>query len=372
MRSLSVDGRRAKRRRAGAELVVTPRHGIAAGEDFTVVVRYRGRPRAMTNADGTREGWVRTDDGAFVAGEPRGSETWFPSNDHPTDKASFSFRVNAPRRTATIANGRLRKRIKRRGRTTWVWREAEPMAPYLATVTSGHFHLERSRFGEIRVLTALDPTHRRAAKPTLRRLPEILDLFESLFGPYPFSDAGAIVDDARSLGYSLETQTRPIFHRAPSEVLLAHELAHQWFGDSVSLERWPDIWLNEGFATWAAWRWSEERGGPSTAARLAELYETPASDKKFWTPPPGAPPGPRKLFDGTIYVRGGMALEVLRQAVGEADFEAILREWARRNAYANASTADFIALSEEISGDTSLSADVFEPWLFESGKPPPP
>jgi aminopeptidase N len=368
--SVRVDGARASHRRDGGELVVTPRRGIEAGSQFTVLVRYRGKPRYLTDPDGSLEGWVRTNDGAFVAGEPRGSETWFPCNDYPTDKASFGFRVTVPRGKKALANGRLKRKITRRRRTTFVWREEEPMAAYLATVTTGRFRIRRSTANGIPSLVAVDPRERRASRAPLAQIPRILSLFESLFGPYPFSQTGAVVDQASAVGYALETQTRPIFDRAPGEAIVAHELAHQWFGDSVSLRRWPDIWLNEGFATWAEWRWHQEIGDPSPAQRLADLYETPASDDGFWNPPPGAPGSPRQLFDGTIYVRGAMALEVLRQEVGNQTFLEILREWADRYAYSNATTADFIALAEEVSGQ-SLD-QLFDDWVFEHGKPPPP
>ena len=366
VRKVKVGGRRARFRQRKSELKIRPRASIAAGERFSVVVRYRGKPRAITDPEGAREGWIRTDDGAYVAGEPTGSETWFPSNDHPTDKAAFAFRVNVPRGMKAIANGRLERRAKRRRRTTFVWREEDPMAPYLATVTTGRFGLTRSTVAGTRSVVAVDPRERSAG---VRRTPEILSLFESLFGPYPFDDLGAVVDH-RGAGYALETQTRPLYDGSPADGLVAHELAHQWFGNSVSLERWDQIWLNEGFATWAQWRWSQQDGGPTTAERFDDLYATPGSDNEFWNPPPDALPAPRQLFDGTVYVRGGMTLEVLRQEVGDATFLEIMREWAARYAYANATTADFIALAEEISGQAL--DQLFDDWLFEQGKPPPP
>jgi aminopeptidase N len=366
VRAVRVDGERARFRHPRSELIVTPRQGIAQGEEFEIRVRYRGRPHKLEGPDGA-EGWVRTKDGAFVAGQPLGSETWFPCNNSPLDKATFAFRVTVPKRLKAIANGRLERQIKRPRRTTYVWRAHDAMAAYLATVTTGRFRVSRSAISERPNLVAVDPKERRAG---VRRTGDILELFEALFGPYPFDDVGAIVDHAPAVGYALETQTRPIYNDTPGHVLVAHELAHQWFGNSVSLERWPDIWLNEGFATWAEWRWKQSAGGPTTATRLDRLYATPAGNDAFWNPPPGDPGRPGRLFDGTIYDRGAMTLEVLRQAVGNDTFEAILREWTDRFAYGHATTGDFIALSEELSGQ-SLDA-LFDAWLFEPGKPPPP
>jgi aminopeptidase N len=331
-----------------------------------VSVRYRGRPHALTGPDGT-EGWVRTNDGAFVAGEPLGSKTWFPCNNTPTDKARFAFRVSVPGKLKAIANGRLERRVKRRRRTTYLWRENHPMAPYLATVSTGRFRLGSSVIAGLPNVVAVDPKEHRAG---VRRTPQILELFESLFGPYPFDDVGAIVDHAPAVGYALETQTRPIYNDSPRHVLVAHELAHQWFGNSVSLERWPDIWLNEGFATWAEWRWRQAIGGPTTAQTFEQRHDMPAGDEGFWNPPPGDPGRPSNLFDGTIYQRGAMTLEVLRQQIGNDTFLDVLREWTERYAYGNASTDDFIALSEELSGQQL--DDLFLTWLFGPGKPPHP
>jgi aminopeptidase N len=208
------------------------------------------------------------------------------------------------------------------------------------------------------------------SRPTLRSTDAILRLFKSLFGPYPFGQVGAIVDRAARIGYALETQTRPVYDSPPSRALVAHELAHQWFGNSVSVATWPDIWLNEGFATWAEWRWDQEDGGPSTARRFDQFYATPAGERSFWHPAPAALPGPHKLFHDTVYVRGAMTLELLRQRVGTETFLAILREWLATHADGNASTSDFITLAESRAGDPALSETLFGPWLFEPGKPP--
>jgi len=372
VRSIKVDGARAFGRREGQELIVTPKAEIGAGARFGVAIRYGGEVGAVTDPDGSRAGWFNTDDGSLVAAEPVGSSSWYPANDHPTDKARFAFEVQVPRGLEAIANGRFTDRTREGRWATFEWRQQEPMAPYLATVATGQFRIERSKVRGIPSLVALDPRVAARSRKPLRRTGRIVALFESLFGPYPFGQIGAIVDDADFLGYALETQTRPVYDRPPSSGLIAHELAHQWFGNSVSLERWDEIWLNEGFATWAEWRWIEESGGPSTARRFRELYETPASREDFWNPPPASLPGPAKLFSTSVYVRGAMTLEVLRQQVGNSDFLEIMRRWAQENRNSNATIADFIALSESVSADGGLSESVFGPWLYETGKPASP
>jgi aminopeptidase N len=367
IRKVTVDELAAEHERAGQELIVTPDAPIAAGAGFRVEVRYRGEVGTITDADGSRSGWFNTKDGSVVVAEPRAAPTWYPANDYPTDKASFKFELTVPRRLEAIANGRLVRHERRGRRSTWVWKQPEPMATYLATVATGQFRLRRSKVSGIRSITAVDPHLWKSSKDALRKSGRILALLEELFGPYPFGQVGAIVDDAKFIGYALETQTRPVYDRPPDDVLIAHELAHQWIGNSVSLSTWPEIWLNEGFATWAEWRWAEEAGGQTTAQTFEQLRRTPADEPGFWNPPPAALPGPEKLFSEPVYVRGAMALEALRQQVGDQPFRAILREWATANAYGNVTVAEFIALSESISGQ-QLDG-LFEAWLLQPGKP---
>jgi aminopeptidase N len=368
--SLTVQGQPAAFRRRGQELIVTPPAPIGAGSEFEVVVAYAGKVGPVRDPDGSLEGWFPTGDGAFVAGEPRGSPTWFPCNDIPTDKATFLIRITVPEGRKAFANGVLVERIREQDKTTFVWRQEEPMATYLATATNGRFRLVTSTAGGIPSYVAVDPREARASRRALRKLPEVLDVLATQFGRYPFSSTGAIVDKARFVGYALETQTMPVYDRPPDTVLIAHELAHQWFGDSVTPERWQDIWLNEGFATWAEWLWIAHEGGPSVHRTFKLLYRTRASDRAFWRPPPGDPGGSKHLFDGTIYVRGGMTLEALRQRVGDAVFGSILQRWAAEHQYGNASTAEFIALAESESGQDL--DDFFQQWLFEPGKPATP
>jgi aminopeptidase N len=369
VRSVQVDGQSARYRRSGQELIVTPAELLRSGETFMVRVHYRGRPGPITDPDGSREGWVPTPDGAFVVGEPQGSPTWFPANDHPTDKATYRFEITVPKGIKAIANGALEDRIRRRRQTTFVWDTGEEqMASYLATATIGRFRLTASSFTlasrEIDSWVAVDP--RAGGRGALGRGRDILAYFEDSFGPYPFGSTGGIVDPAQ-VGYALETQNRPIYPAPPGEILVAHELAHQWFGDAITLEAWPEIWLNEGFATWAEWWWAEGEGGSSVADRVAGLCDRPASDASFWNPPPADVPSPRMLFDLTIYNRGGMTLEALRQRIGDAEFFTLLSTWANQDPLENVGTDEFVAAAEATSGE-ELS-EFFDDWLRQAGKP---
>jgi aminopeptidase N len=363
---LLVNGASATHTRAGEhELVITPSAGLRSGRAFTVTIDYAGTPQVVTDPDQSIEGWVPTDDGAFVVGEPQGSSAWYPVNDNPRDKATYDFSVSVPEGLTVMANGVLVSRASSGGRTTWVWRETDPMAPYLSTATLGRFDLTISNVGNIPSYVAVDPTL--AKGQVLTKLPAITEFYISIYGAYPFNAVGAIVDDAKEVGYALETQTKPVFDSPPDEATLAHELSHMWYGDSVTLRQWPDIWLHEGFATWSEWIWSEHRGERSAHDIFQELYATPASDTEFWTPPPGDPGSAPHLFDGTIYDRGGMTLQALREKLGDRVFFRIMRDWARQHRYGNATTRQFIALAERDSGRNLRH--FFDVWLFQPRKP---
>ena len=364
--TLTVNGVAASYTRDGQELVITPATGIRNGTTFRVAVDYTGVPEVITDPDQSIEGWVPTDDGAYVVGEPQGSPGWYPCNDNPRDKATFDFAVTVPAGLTAMANGILVSSATNGGSTTWVWKETDPMATYLATSTLGKFDLTVSTMANgLPVYIAVDP--QLAKGQVLSKLTESVEFYTSLYGPYPFNSVGAIVDSAKHVGYALETQTKPNFPSMPDEATLVHEIAHMWFGDSVTLTQWPDMWLHEGFATWSEWIWSEHQGNKSAAQWFKQLYNTPAKDIRFWTPPPGDPGVPELLFNGTIYYRGGMTLQALREKVGEFNFSRILRDWATQNRYGNVTTPQFIALAEQISG-LDL-ANFFDVWLYQEAKP---
>jgi aminopeptidase N len=361
-----VNGVAATTSQQGQELVITPAAGLPAGRTFTVTVTYGGTPQVVTDPDQSIEGWVPTDDGAVAVGEPQGSPGWFPCNDNPRDKATYDITVNVPAGLTAMSNGVLLSNRTAGGKTTWSWREAEPMTTYLTTVEIGRFDLTISSVDGTPSYVAVDP--QLAKGQVLAKLPDVVRFYSSIYGPYPFSAVGAIVDSAKNLGYSLETQTKPLFPYVPNEATLAHELSHQWFGDSVTLSTWPDIWLHEGFATWSEWIWSEHEGNKSAAQWFKELYAKSPKDDAFWTPPPGDPGDASFLFDGTIYYRGGMTLEALREKIGnDATFFRIMRDYAQENRFGNATTATFQHIAERDSG-LNLGT-FFQAWLYTPGKP---
>jgi aminopeptidase N len=387
VRSVRVDGMPAAWTRSGQELIITPQHPLKHGHRFGVAVEYDGVPHefVIVFPDGfeLRTGFMATPDGATVAGEPEVAAGWFPVNDHPLDKAAYSFDVTVPREYEVVANGFLTQVSTRGGQTTYEWDAREPMASYLATIDIGRWdvHQWRTESG-IPVYDAVDSALtgelRQAIDSSLARQGEVLDVLEEAFGRYPFSTVGAIVDNQDDLFFALENQTRPVYSKyfwldadgnpdpVAGDFVVAHELAHQWFGDDVAVEHWQHIWLNEGFATYAEWLWAEHEGFATIQESFQEAYDSIPADDPFWDLVIGDP-GVPALFDFPVYLRGAMTLQALRNEVGDDAFWRIIQKWAKSQAGGNGSTAEFIALAERISHQ-QLDA-LFDAWLFTPGKP---
>jgi aminopeptidase N len=361
--SVTVDGAPARVDHAERELEITPGATLAEGTTFTTVVTYSGRPQPT--GDGTDlfdVGWQTDGREAFVVGEPGGAATFFPVNDHPTDKATYTFEVTAPGDQVVAANGLLVSyEAVGDGTTRWTYEAHDPLASYLVQIAIGDYELVDDGIFEGTAIR--HAFHRSIAGPARRateRTVEMIDLLDDVFGPYPFEAYGVLAIDV-SLGFALETQTLTIIGRdlarsgRGADEILLHELAHQWVGNAVSAATWKDIWLNEGFATYSQWLWSERTGG-ATAASRARAAVGPGLET-----PPGDP-GADELFQITVYDRGGMTLQALRERIGDDEFFAVLRTWIEEHRDGSASTPDFIALAERISGE-QLDA-LFDEWLY--------
>ncbi len=578
--AVAVDGVGARWSRTTHELRVTPHRALVKGRAFTVVVRYHGVPRLLDEPALGRSGVFPTADGAIVIGQPHVAATWFPVNDHPSDKASYAVDVTVPRGLEAVSNGALVGRRTHGSRTTWSWRQTAPMASYLATATVGQFRLKAYRAKGLSYLDAIDPVLFRKPRPrsgtryalsggdddgykrltrtiavpasggrlgfevtrntepdwdyfaveartpgaddwttlpdteghsstdtgnscfswqaihpqlahyqsvgdqgctatgttgawnaatgasdgyehwsvdlsawagkevevslsvisdevvsfpgvwvddivgpagrgstsfeadghpldgwvlapspagsptgvptwtvasgdprpsvgdnaaaALAREPEVISFLTRVLGPYPFRQVGGIVDDDPNLGFALENQTRPIYSKdffpiadPSNDSVVTHELAHQWTGDDLALERWRDIWLNEGFATYMEWLWSEDQGRGSADDIFASFASIPADDP-FWQLTIGDP-GPDRLFAGAVYGRGAMTLHALRGRIGDAAFFRLLKRWTALHSGGNVTTGQFRRLAESISGQ-HLGA-FFRTWLYTPGKP---
>jgi aminopeptidase N len=371
--SATVDGKKAAANQAGDELTLRPHRDIDKGKTFRTVVRYSGEPQKIVNEggdeeDGDVEGWLKTADGTLAVGEPTGSMAWFPSNNHPSDKAAYDITVTVPERLKAISNGKLMSERTTGGRTTFAWKSKEPMASYLATLAIGAYDVKRPLTPSgLSVLTAVDPAVADESADLLARIPEIMKWATENFGLYPFSSIGAIVVPTNEIKYALETQTRPVFPAEQFDVeTLVHEIAHQWYGNSVTPASWKDMWLNEGLATYAEWIWAEDF--EETPAQ--ESFEEAFADEDNWAFPPADPPSAAEVSDPPVYWRGAMVIHKIRQAVGKDMFYKILRGWATAHRHGNASTADFTAYVEEQSGKDL--GELWKIWLYGKDKPARP
>jgi len=344
--------RNGKLRVRGPFLVDTP---------FAIEVRYAGRPAPVRTRHWGEVGWDELADGVIVASQPIGAPSWFPCNDLVGEKATYRITVTAPAAYSVVANGVLAERAPGGSTTTWTYVQAAPMAAYLATVQIGPYEQWLLIGGQS---VAAPRGLERATRYDFGRQPAMMDVFTDLFGPYPFAEYAVVVTEDE-LEVPVEAQGLSIFGanhvdgRRGHERLVAHELAHQWFGNSVGLTDWRHIWLNEGFAAHAEWLWSERSGGP-TAAVLAGRSRTLLA---------GLPqnlligdPTARDMFDDRLYQRGALTLHTLRTTVGDDRFFATLREWTATHRHGTASTADFVTLASRHAG-TDLIA-FFDAWLF--------
>ncbi|MFF8972414.1 M1 family metallopeptidase [Streptomyces sp. NPDC014995] len=356
--------------REGQELTVRPQDRLDQGDTFEVTVRYAGRPETVTDPDGSQEGWLRTADGALALGQPTGSMAWFPGNHHPSDKASYDITVTVPKGLTAVSNGELRSERTTGGRTTFAWHTAEPMASHVATLGIGRYDVTRSTTGNgLPVYVAADPTQAAASRRVLDRLPEVMAWAAATFGPYPFSSTGAVVERPDDSGYALETQNRPVFPGAPDTGLLVHEIAHQWFGNSVTPRTWRDLWLSEGFATYAEWLWTEDEGGATAEQTFKALYSHGEDRyKDLWSFPPAQQPSAAHLSGDPVYQRGAMVIHQIRRAVGDDAFHDLVRGWTAAHRHGNAGTGDFTAYVEEQAPGKDFDA-IWADWLYGEGRP---
>ncbi|MEU0073429.1 M1 family metallopeptidase [Streptomyces sp. NPDC006332] len=379
--SVDVDGQPAAFTSAGEDLVVTPETPRPEGSWMRITVRHTSDPVSAEGRDG---GWLRTADGLAMANQADAAHLVFPCNDHPSDKAMFTIRVIVPEGYTAVANG-LAAGVARTGRaTTWTYRTRHPMATELAQVSIGRSTV-LSRVGphNLPVRDVVPTKDRTALEPWLKKTPDQIAWMEGKVGPYPFETYGLLMAKADT-GFELETQTLSLFERdlftEPGypewyvDSIMVHELAHQWFGDSVSPRTWSDLWLNEGHATWYEALYAEEKAGQSLEARMKDAYR--ASDR--WRAaggPPAAPEAPEPgqkigIFRPNVYDGSALVLYALRQEIGRPAFEQLERLWVSGHQDDVASTEDFVRLASQVSG-RDLGA-FLQPWLYGEKTPPMP
>jgi aminopeptidase N len=366
VRRVQVDGRGARFTHRAGKLRITPARPVHGA--FTVEVRYGGNPRPVRGRWGDI-GWDELTDGALVASQPVGAPSWFPCNDRVTDKAAYRLTVTAEAPYTVRATGVLTASRRSAGTRTWVFERPEPTSTYLVGVQIGRYEELVLGPGQS---AFVPPRLRRLAARDLARHATMMTTLAGWFGPYPFGDYQVVVADD-VLDVPIEAQGMSVFGvnhldgRRTHERLVVHELAHQWFGNCVSVAGWNHIWLNEGFATYAEWLWSEESGGRS-AAEHARVWH--AAIARLRPDLVLADPGLDALFDQRVYKRGALTLHALRLRIGDTSFFGLIRDWVARHRYGSVTTEEFTALAAEHAG--ADLTDLFTTWLHRPALPPLP
>ncbi|GAA3003659.1 M1 family metallopeptidase [Streptomyces fulvorobeus] len=362
------------------DLVVQAPTAIPAGVPLRITVRHTSDPNG-SRAEG---GWLRTSDGLAMANQADAAHRVFPGNDHPADKAYFTFRITAPEKLTAVANGLPVSTQRRGATTTWTYRTEHPMATELAQVSIGTSAIvHRTGPHGLPLRDVVPAADRARLEPWLKKTPDQMAWMERQVGRYPFETYGLLVADT-STGFELETQTLSLFERPlftepgyPEwyvDSVMVHELAHQWFGNSVSPQSWSDLWLNEGHASWYEARYAEEHADQPLERRMRQAYTRSDAWRAAGGPPayPDAPePGHKiSLFRPVVYDGSALVLYALRQEIGTAAFDRLERTWVRRHKDESATTADFTGLASHIAG-RDLGA-FFQAWLYGEKTPPMP
>jgi len=362
---VQVDGKPARFTRSGDhELAITSESVLSDGETFETRVKYSGVPEMAEEGSLGENGWqIATSGGAFAAGEPHSATSWYPANDTPKDKAAFKLDARVPAGWSVISNGREEAPTAGAdGWTTYHWTEPNRIATYLTTVGIDKWTFERSTMSDGTPIVSAYAPGAEDKKNVESRLPEILEFLSEKFGPYPQSAAGGIYIN-ESIGFSLETQGRPIYADWAELPVVVHENAHQWYGNSVSVNEWRDICLNECFASYAQWLWDEAKEGVD----LDDQYRTEVarSTDRFWS---------GKLYDmgagnefSSVYDKGPLALHALRRQIGDDKFNQVLKEWPTKHKDGNASWPEFEKFVADTAGQDLTG--FFKAWFHDDTQP---
>ncbi|MFK0256098.1 M1 family metallopeptidase [Streptomyces sp. NPDC090445] len=379
--SAQVNGAPARFENAGEDLVLTPASPVVPGAPLHITIKHTSDPRGI--ADG---GWVPTEDGLAMANQADAAHRVFPCNDHPADKAYFTFRITTPAGLTAVANG-LPGALPARtatGATTWTYRTLHPMATELAQVSIGDSAVvERTGPHGLPLRDVVPAADRERLEPWLKKTPGHIEWMEQRVGRYPFETYGVLIAKAKT-GFELETQTLSLFESGifsgegyPEwyvEAVMVHELAHQWFGNSVTPRTWSDLWLNEGHATWYEALYADGLGTYSLERRMREAYQRSDQWRAAGGPPaapkPAAPGEKIGLFRPVVYDGAALILYALRQEIGAAAFDRLERRWVTEHRDSVAGTQDFVRMASDVAGRDLKP--FLEPWLYGKTTPAMP
>jgi len=367
--AVSVDGVASEFVAAPPELLITPATALTTGQHVAVDVTYTVTPESVPSPASDRVGWFATPGGSYVLNEPEGAHTWLPCDDHPSDQATFSFTITVPAGMTAVANGAMVDHTSTPSSETWTWDETHPMATYLIQVLTGDYELvDGVGPNGVPLLSAVLREDRARMQPYLDTIDDQIDFLDDFFGPYPLDRYGIAITDSVP-GIAMETIERSQFSRFDfmsgrldpgQQLLLSHELSHQWFGDAVTPARWTDVWLNESFATYGEWLWLDHIG-------VTPLEQSAMSGLATREPGSTATPSVDEMFAFNSYDGGAVILHALRKTIGDDEFFTLLRRWVAENSGTARTTADFISLAEQVAGQ-DLS-EFFDTWLYADDLP---
>ncbi|WP_419837909.1 M1 family metallopeptidase [Candidatus Poriferisodalis sp.] len=369
--TVKVDGTAAEFSRQDAELIVQPSAPVPAGVSFTLEVAYSGTPERIDDpgVPFVEIGWFNEGGVIFTANEPSGSMSWFPANNHPTDKATYTIAITVPERLTAASNGLLTSETVADGRRTATWQMNDPMATYLAAVYIGEFerHEQETREGLLirdYIPSSLTGEERQATLEALSVTPGAIEFFEELLGPYPFDAYGTLVLPFRT-GFAMENQTLSLHgNQTLNPLIIGHELAHAWFGNSVSPGDWSDIWLNEGFAHYLAFLYLADYEGSDIGALMAQ--ELQAARDANAVPP--ASVTLEQLFDfNSVYRRSTLSLHALHRHLGDETFFEVVRRHYQQSAGGSATTPEFMAIVAQLGGPEAVA--LLASWLYSPEMP---
>ncbi len=367
--AVSVDGVPAEFDAAPPELLITPANALTTGQHVAVDVTYTLKPEPVPSAAGEQVGWFQSPGGSYVINEPEGTSTWMPCDDHPSDKATFRFELTVPAGVTAVANGALVEHTSTASGDTWIWQEDRPMATYLIQLVTGDYEIvDGVSPNGLPLSSIVLRNDRTKMQPYLDTIDDQIDFFDDYFGAYPLDRYGiAIIDSVP--GLAMETLGRSQFSRDDfssgrldqiQELLLSHELSHQWFGDAVSPARWTDVWLNESFATYAEWMWLDHIG----VQPIADFAGAGLAERDQRSP---ASPSVDEMFGFNSYDGGAIVLHALRKTIGDDLFFRVLRRWVADNNGSSRTTEEFVTLASKVAGQDLT--EFFATWLYADKVP---